>query len=142
MNTFYALLFDLTFLALVLAGLASIIGWQTGRAAMLSVAARAAGFAFAMMFAIPLARSILSDARDRVPIFAPQVTVIDPVVRIPSPPGWVWVVVVLGHNVLIFFLWRRRRAAVEGRRRARQEFERSRGRERQRVFVDNQAPPP
>lgn len=137
MNTLYALLFDAALLALTGAGLATIIGWQTAKTAMFSVAARAVGLSLALMFAIPFLCSILADAADRVPIFSPRVTVLEPEVTVFSPPSWVWVLIVLGHVGLLVLLWRRRRAGDAERRQAWTEFERSRNRERNRVFPDD-----
>ncbi len=137
MDILYALLFDVAVLCLMAAGFATIIGWQTARTTMLSFAARAVGLSFAIMFAIPFARAVLSDARDRVPIFAPQVTVLEPSLTVPVPPWWAIGIIGLGHVGLLVLLWRRRRGAEAERRQAWTEFERSRNRERNRVFPDD-----
>ncbi len=137
MNIFYALLFDVAVLCLMAAGLATIIGWQTARTTMLSFAARAVGLSLAVMFGIPFARAVLSDAADRVPIFEPQVTVLEPTVTVPVPPWWVIGIIGIGHVGLLILLWRRRRAADADRRAAWTEFERSRNRERSRAFPDD-----
>lgn len=132
------LFWNLALLALVGAGLATIIGWKTAQSKLLTLAARIVGLSLAITcgapFIVALVREIISEIPGQAPVSVTTVSVPAVSIEVPTVPAWLWVVVGLGHVGLLVLILRRRRAAQEERRRAWVEFEQARNRGRTTLF--------
>lgn len=132
------LAWNLALLALVGAGLATIVGWKTAQTKLLTVAARIVGLSLAITCGIPfvvaLVREIVAEIPERSPVSVTTVSVPAVSIEVPTVPTWLWIVVGLGHVGLLVLILRRRRAAQEARRRAWVEFEQARNRGRTALF--------